>query len=285
MSKLGKEQAIPLQLSGKPRPLLMFFLLLSALCLTLFSIRLLPIRNGETRPDYTDVIWAIDVSRSMRATDVSPSRLQKAVDFSCNVVKASGQVRFGIVAFNTNVHLHAPLTSDTSEVISLLRDIPYLEYPDSGTDILSALQRCSAMFSHHEHTSRNIILVSDGESRSLKGENGAGAGINLYIIGVGTIAGSKIPDPESGRYLVNSEGKEVISKLNEAFLQDVAEKAGGRYFRLNNSEAPNETELLSFLRQEHAAEVLKPGRGEVVLMVLLFLILVLLLTEILLPGK
>lgn len=198
-----------------------------------------------------DIMFAIDVSKSMDATDMSPSRLLRAV---LQISSFVGQVktdRIGIIAFAGVASLECPLTDDYEALRIVLGGLSSNSISQSGTDIGSALQLAGDAFSAASGAN-SLILISDGED--LQGDALRKAkllkakGVRIHCMGVGSPEGTKIRHPETG--------EEVLSKLDEKTLQEIASLSGGEYFRVT----PGGDEIHLILDQIYASEESRTNR-------------------------
>lgn len=179
---------------------------------------------------------AIDLSRSMDANDVQPSRLEK-VKFELNtLVERLKNNRIGLIIFSSEAFVHTPLTYDTDALKLFINQLStsLLEGGSShlNSPLLVAIQKFTGISNKHVKT---VLLISDGEDwggmpdstiRQLKNDK-----INVFLLGIGTTQGGRIPQGNS--FKKDSERAEIITKLNAAFLQSIAIKTGGKYFRLS----------------------------------------------------
>lgn len=174
-----------------------------------------------------DIIFAIDVSRSMDAQDVTPSRLMRALIHVSAFLEQLTTDRLGIIAFAGVASLECPLTDDFEAVRIVLQGLNTGMAERPGTNIGSALELAVQAFKSASGAN-SIILISDGENLSGDALKEAKIlkeqGIRLYTLGVGSPEGSIIKNPDTG--------VEVLSKLDEASLKALAEQTGGEYFRI-----------------------------------------------------
>ncbi|MFQ3620437.1 MAG: VWA domain-containing protein [Spirochaetales bacterium] len=212
-------------------------LLEGAFSLALFSIALgtLGITWGRTAVEEDraglDIIFALDISRSMLVQDVSPSRLEYAKQIAQSVVTHSSDARFGIVIFKGTALRVIPLTKDRITVERFLKEVEPSFLGSKGTNLAEALQISKNSFSKTEKRRGVLILLSDGETQdsvpsslltSFKNE-----GIPVFTIGIGTPEGGGIFAPEQVR---DKQGRPVISRLQREVLQYLARETGGRYY-------------------------------------------------------
>lgn len=207
-----------------------------------------------------DILIAVDVSESMRATDVSPSRMAKArqqVDKFLNLLEGD---RVGLIAFAGSAYTYCPLTVDYSAIRLFLNSLEPGAIADGGTNIPAAVQKAIEVFDRSESSASRILVVfSDGENHEADPvpivKEAVSKGISVYTIGIGNIskAGARIPlEDETGNltYKLDQQDNLVITKLDEATLQAIAKEGGGQYYRV--SEAG--TELVEIYKKLTAQE-------------------------------
>jgi Ca-activated chloride channel family protein len=183
-----------------------------------------------------DVILAIDVSRSMLATDTAPTRLGRAKLISQDLLDLLRGDRFGLIAFAGTAFLQAPLTMDKVAVLTSIQDLDTNTIPKGGTDIAAAIRMAIAAFGKGEGATRALILMTDGEEleeSAVEAANEAeAAGIRIFTIGFGSASGSLIPiRTEEGRndFVRDENGNPVNSKLDVSRLTEIAKATGGFY--------------------------------------------------------
>jgi Ca-activated chloride channel family protein len=185
-----------------------------------------------------DVVFALDCSLSMTATDVLPSRMQRAKFAILDFVRRQSHGRVGLVAFAGGAFLQCPLTFDLDAFEETLLSVDEKTIPVPGTDIGRALSEASRAM---DKSSRRklIVLVTDGEDLEKSGvaiaKNLATNGVVIFTIGVGTPSGKEIQTLNAAgqtELLRDSKGEIVRSKLDETTLHEIAEATGGSYYPL-----------------------------------------------------
>lgn len=188
-----------------------------------------------------DVMIALDVSKSMLAQDVSPSRLERAKQMLSRLIDKLGNDRIGIVIFAGKAYLQMPITGDLSAAKMYLGSADTESVPTQGTVIGDALKMCNASFNSKEKKYKAVVLVSDGEDHDEAADEIArqmsSDGVVIYTVGIGSAAGSPIIDESTGEMKKDAQGNTVISKLNEAALQSIAKNGNGGYMLYNNTES------------------------------------------------
>jgi Ca-activated chloride channel family protein len=188
----------------------------------------------ETKQKGRDVIVAIDTSRSMMATDVSPTRLARAKLFTQDLVRLMQGDRVGLIAFAGSAFLQAPLTLDYSAVTNSLEELDTNLIPVGGTNLAAAINAALEAFGKAEGNTRALVVLTDGEELDADGiaaaKRAADEGIRIFTVGIGSPEGSLIPIRlEDGRpdFVRDKEGKPVTSKLDESRLREIAAATGG----------------------------------------------------------
>jgi len=188
-----------------------------------------------------DVIIAVDVSRSMLATDVLPTRLDRAKLLAEDLVGELGADRIGLVAFAGSAFLQAPLTLDHGAVLTALDELDTSVIPKGGTNLAAAIAAAEDAFGKAEGFSRAVVIISDGEELSADGiaaaKRAAEQGVRIFTVGVGSAEGSEIPDGE-GEFIRDPSTRKIVnSRLDEARMTEIAEATGGFYTRLDDKAA------------------------------------------------
>ena len=187
-----------------------------------------------------DVLIAIDTSRSMLATDVSPSRLGRAKLVAEDLIAALPEERVGSIAFAGEAEVQAPLTVDHETVIDAINHLDANTIARGGTDIAAAIRAAELALGQKSKSLRALVLLTDGEELDEDGleaaRKAAQSGIRIFTIGIGSPNGSQIALP-NGQVLRDRDGEVVTSKLDEARLKSIAESTGGFYVRLTSTTA------------------------------------------------
>jgi Ca-activated chloride channel family protein len=189
-----------------------------------------------------DIYICLDVSLSMQAQDIKPSRLAKAKYEIQNLLSKLHGDRIGLVIFAGAAYIQFPLTSDYSAANLFLSAADVNSIPDQGTAIGSAIKLATNSFDYSSKTEKVIVLITDGEN--LEGnlsdalDMAKSKGIKIYTIGLGSPDGVPIPifDANGNQigFKKDQNGNIVITKLDEATLKEIASSTGGRYYRASN---------------------------------------------------
>jgi Ca-activated chloride channel family protein len=187
-----------------------------------------------------DVMLVLDVSKSMLARDIKPSRLERAKQFLLRLADQLPNDRIGLVLFAGRAYLQMPLTTDHGAARMYIQEASPDVVPTQGTVIAEALRMANTAFNGKERKYKSIVLVSDGEDHDPDAAKVARQlaedGVLVNTVGIGSPEGSPIEDPATGELKKDQEGHTVMSKLNEAELQQLAAETNGAYLRLNNVE-------------------------------------------------
>lgn len=189
-----------------------------------------------------DIMICVDLSKSMDAFDVQPTRLEKVKYEMKRIVEAFNSDRVGVIIFSSEAFMQCPLTYDQNALNLFIETMNSSLVPSSGTDFAPPLKMALDKLTHQDgpstqQKSKVIILISDGEDFGEQtneiDKEIEDKGIKLFTLGVGTEHGSQIM---SGRgYKVNAQGNPVISKLNSSELKSLASRTNGQYFEINES--------------------------------------------------
>lgn len=186
-----------------------------------------------------EVIIALDVSNSMLAEDYSPNRLERAKLAISRVADKLHDDRIGLIVFAGDSYVQIPLTSDYISAKMFLNSISTGSVPVQGTAIGSAVDLAMRSFSDQSDKSRAIIVITDGENHEddpvAAAQRAADMGVRVFTIGVGSKEGKFIPLPEGG-YITDSEGNNVVTRLDDVTLQEIAEAGNGVYVHSSNRE-------------------------------------------------
>ena len=199
-------------------------------------------RLEEVKREGIDLFVVLDVSLSMKAEDIRPSRLEKAkLDVSDLLKKLSGD-RVGMVVFAGDAFVQFPLTADYAAADLFISAIDVDAVPVPGTMIGSGIDVALKSFTKDVPTQKAIVVVSDGENTEgdVMGaiEDAKKAGVRVYCVGMGTLEGGPIPVLNQNGvrvdYKRDQQGSIVLTKLDETMLQQIAATTGGSYHRATN---------------------------------------------------
>ncbi|WP_159021984.1 VWA domain-containing protein [Formosa sp. L2A11] len=183
-----------------------------------------------------DIVFAVDVSKSMLAEDIAPNRLEKAKQLVTQIINNLASDRVGIIAYAGKAFPQLPITTDYASAKMFLQNMNTDMMSSQGTAINEAINLAKTYYDDSEQTNRVLIIISDGEDHSevsaQVAEEAAEEGIRIFTIGVGDVKGGPIPEKRNGvviNYKKDSNGETVITRLNEETLQNIANEANGVY--------------------------------------------------------
>lgn len=200
-----------------------------------------------------DIVFAVDVSKSMLAEDIAPNRLEKSKQLVTQIINNLASDRVGIIAYAGSAFPQLPITTDYSAARMFLQALNTDMVSSQGTAINEAIELAQTYFNDADQTNRILVLISDGEDHEgeIEGiaEQAAKEGINIYTIGVGTSRGGPIPIKRNGvvqSYKKDNNGETVITRLDEDILRKIASAANGAYIdgRVTNEVVTEMTEVL-----------------------------------------
>ena len=190
-----------------------------------------------------DIVFAVDVSKSMLAEDIAPNRLDKSKQLVTQIINNLASDRVGIIAYAGKAFPQLPITTDYGSAKMFLNNMNTDMMSSQGTAINEAIELAKTYYDDDQQTNRVLVIISDGEDHSeaaaTVAEEAAEAGIRIFTIGVGSEKGGPIPLKRNGvilNYKKDGQGETVITKLNEDTLKDIAEEANGVYINGNNTE-------------------------------------------------
>ena len=222
---------------------------ISMAIIALANLRI-PAATGGITANGIDVVFALDISKSMLSQDEKPSRLSKAKLLINQLSEKLENNRVGLVLFAGQAYLQMPLTPDASAARMFVNNASPEMISVQGTVIGDAIQVSDVALNTREKKSKAIILITDGENHDDKAEAAIKQltehGTVLFTVGVGSAEGSPIIEPGTNEYKRNIDGETVISKLNEDLLKDLAKAGNGTYYHLNNT-TTTANELLNAL--------------------------------------
>jgi Ca-activated chloride channel family protein len=183
-----------------------------------------------------DIVFAVDVSKSMLAEDVAPSRLEKSKQLVSQIVNQLGNDRIGIVAYAGSAFPVLPITTDYSVAKMFLQSMSPDMVSSQGTSLDEAIKLSATYFDEKSKTSKLLILISDGEDHSEGAEAAAEEanklGMKIITIGIGTEKGATIPLKKNGvveSFQRDNNNEIVITKLNQEGLKAIAKATKGGY--------------------------------------------------------
>lgn len=225
---------------SKYRPGVKFWLLISALALLILMLARpqMGTKISHEKRNGIETIIALDISNSMLAEDVVPSRLEKSKMLVENLVDHFTNDKIGLVVFAGDAFVQLPITSDYVSAKMFLQNIDPSLIQTQGTDIAQALNLSMKSFTQQDKVGKAIIVITDGEDHeggAIEAAKAAKAkGINVFILGVGDPKGAPIPIGD-GNYLKDNSGQTVMTALNEQMCQQIAQAGSGKYIHVDNT--------------------------------------------------
>ena len=273
------------------RPMVKFYLLLAALALLIVVLARpqLGTKISHEKRTGIETIICMDISNSMLAEDVTPSRLDRAKMMVENLVDHFTNDKIGLIVFAGDAFVQLPITSDYVSAKMFLSSITPDMIPTQGTDIAAAISMASHSFTQEENIGKAIIVITDGEDH----EGGAleaakeakEKGMNTYVLGVGSPNGAPIPTG-NGDYMKDNSGQTVMSALNEDMCRQLADAGSGAYIHVENNTNAQEqldNELDKLAKKETSSTIYSDYDEQfqaVAIIVLLLLILEVCILEI-----
>lgn len=227
---------------SKYRPDIKFWLMFSALTLTIlmlarpqFGSKLETVKRAGV-----ETVIALDISNSMLAEDVTPSRLEKAKKLISRLIDTFNNDKIGLNVFAGEAFTQLPITSDYISAKMFLESITPELITTQGTDIGGAINLAMKSFTQQENVARAIILITDGENHEggavEAATEAAKKGIHVFVLGIGSPDGSPIPVGNgSNNFRQDREGNVIITRLNEQMCKELAKAGNGMYIRVDNT--------------------------------------------------
>lgn len=222
------------------RKSLKFWLMVAALALLIVMLARpqMGTKTSQEKRKGIEVIISLDISNSMRAEDVVPSRLDKSKMLVENMVDNFTNDKVGLVVFAGDAFIQLPITSDYVSAKMFLQNTDPSLIATQGTDLAGAIELSSKSFTQQDKVGRAILIITDGEDHEggaiEAAEKARKNGIRVFVLGVGSTKGSPVPDGNGG-YMKDNSGQEVISALNEEMCKQVAQAGGGAYIHVDNT--------------------------------------------------
>ena len=274
------------------RPWVKFLLLITALSSLILALARPQFGSkiSQEKRNGIEAIIALDISNSMLAQDVQPSRLDKSKLMIENLINSFINDKIGLVVFAGEAYVQLPITSDYVSAKMFLSDITPNLISAQGTDIARAIRVSLSSFTQQKGVGKAIILITDGE------DNEGGAleavkeakekGVNVFILGVGDSKGAPIP-LGNGEYLKDNHGQTVMTALNENMCKEIAQAGSGTYIHIDNTSLAQEqlNNELSKLQKGDSDAVVYSEYNEQFQIVALFSFILLLIEVCLLERK
>ena len=226
---------------SKYRPHVKFTIIL--LAIGLFAVLLARPQFGSkletVKRKGVEVIIAMDISNSMLAQDVQPSRLEKSKRLVSRLVDELDNDKVGLIVFAGDAFTQLPITSDYISAKIFLESISPSLISRQGTAIGTAVNLATRSFTPQEGVGRSIIVITDGENHEggalEAAQEAASKGIQVNVLGIGSPEGAPIPMAGTNDHRRDSEGNIIVSSLNEGMCQEIAQAGKGLYIRVDNT--------------------------------------------------
>lgn len=263
LRNFGHEATVKQMITGWPKyrsqvKFLFTMVALAFLCLGMANLQY-GTKTKEIDREGVDVMVALDLSKSMKAEDVNPSRLRIAKQFISELLNNMANDRIGLIVFAGNAYVQMPLTVDYAAARMFLNSLNTEIVPTQGTAIGDAISQGLDAFEGGEEKGnhKTMVIISDGENHQgdavEEAQKAMERSIMINTVGVGTAEGGPIPVSKRGGrkgFVKNSQGEVVVSKMDEGMLTNIAEEGGGAYIHLNNIQESVDQLLEQFNKME-----------------------------------
>lgn len=186
-----------------------------------------------------ETVVALDISNSMLAQDVTPSRLEKSKKLISRLVETFNNDKVAMIVFAGEAFAQLPITSDYISAKMFLESISPSLIATQGTDIRGAIDLAMKSFTPNEGVGRAIVLITDGENHEGGAVEAAKAaaekGVRVFVLGVGSPDGSPIPVEGTNEFRRDKDGNVVVTRLNEEMCREIAQAGNGMYVRVDNT--------------------------------------------------
>ncbi len=227
---------------SKYRPDVKFWLVWSALAVAIFMLARPQFgsKMETVKRQGIETVVALDISNSMLAEDVTPSRLEKSKRLISRLVETFNNDKVAMIVFAGEAFTQLPITSDYISAKMFLSSISPSLISTQGTDIRGAIDLAMKSFTPQEEVGRAIVLITDGENHEggavEAAKEAAKKGVRVFVLGIGSPDGSPIPTtPGSNDFRRDKDGNVVVTRLNEQMCQEIAQAGNGMYIRVDNT--------------------------------------------------
>ena len=190
-----------------------------------------------------DIVFALDVSKSMLAEDIAPNRLEKAKRIVSEIINTLNNDRVGVIAYAATALPILPITDDYSTAKTFLQSLNTDMLSSQGTAIIQSINLAQKFYDDEDQTNRVLCILSDGEDHEVERQNllelAEQSGITIITIGLGSVKGAPIPIKENNivkSYKKDENGDVVVTKLNTKLLNTIANSSSGIYIEGINTE-------------------------------------------------
>ncbi len=240
---LLKRLAVDRSIFKSTLKLILFLLTLASLTVALVNPKM-GTKLETVKREGVDIVFAVDVSKSMLAEDIAPNRLEKAKRLVSEIINQLASDRIGIIAYAGQAFPQLPITTDYGAAKMFLQNMNTDMLTSQGTAIDQAIKLASTYYDDTDQTNRVLFIISDGEDHS-EGttlgmvESATEQGIRIFTIGVGKSKGAPIPIKNKGiveSLKKDANGEVVITKLNQQVLEEIADEGNGEYIDGSNTD-------------------------------------------------
>ncbi len=224
------------------RPIIKFGLLMLALILLIFAAAQPQYGTKEQtiKRQGIEVMFALDISNSMLAEDVTPNRLERAKQMLSKLIDKMQDDKVGLIVFAGDAFVQLPITADYVSAKMFMQSIQPDLIKTQGTAIGAAINTCVRSFGENKsEASRVIILITDGENHEddakAAAQEAKQKGIEVIVVGIGKPEGTPIPVAGTNNFMKDRQGNVVVSRLNEDMCKEIAAAGGGMYVRCDNT--------------------------------------------------
>ena len=248
MRKLGDPELLKQLMPNisKYRPTVKFVLLLAAIALLVVMVARpqMGSKISHDKRNGIETMICLDISNSMLAEDVVPSRLEKSKMLIENLVDNFTNDKIGLIVFAGDAFVQLPITTDYVSAKMFLQNTTPSLIQTQGTNIGEAIDLATKSFTQQDNVGRAIIVITDGENHEDGAKEAAQAankkGINVFILGIGNPKGAPIPMGD-GSYLKDHSGNTVMTALNEQMCRELAQAGKGEYIHVDNTSDAEKT--------------------------------------------
>lgn len=242
LRRLGDPELLKQLMPGisKFRPTVKFVLMLLAVALLIVMLARpqMGSKISHDKRQGIETMICLDISNSMLAEDVAPSRLDKSKMLIENLVDKFSNDKIGLIVFAGDAFVQLPITTDYVSAKMFLQNISPSLIQTQGTNFAEAVSLATKSFTQQDNVGRAIIVITDGENHETGATEAVEAarkkGIAVYILGIGSKQGAPIPMGD-GSYLKDQSGNTVMTRLNEDMCREMAQAGNGRYIHVDNT--------------------------------------------------
>ncbi|WP_418660723.1 vWA domain-containing protein [Bacteroides ilei] len=223
------------------RPGIKFWLVFAALAMVIFMLARpqFGAKMETVKRQGIETVVALDISNSMLAEDVTPSRLEKSKKLISRLVETFNNDKVAMIVFAGEAFTQLPITSDYISAKMFLESISPSLISTQGTDIRGAIDLAMKSFTPNPEVGRAIVLITDGENHEggavEAAAEAAKKGVRVFVLGVGSPDGSPIPVEGSNEFRRDKDGNVIVTRLNEQMCQEIAKAGNGIYVRVDNT--------------------------------------------------